>query len=433
MIRIMCLILLMPLSSVAASIQPGDQVTIPSRTIYNDGNLAEPDSVRIHVFYGGSEVFDSWFNSADAEAFTNDGWMIFADQFGDIDGAGGAGPYLILARAYDADSSLYTPFVYHFQIGLTDSVYAIIDTLQNHDDWVSSLSEVDRIGIDLDNVFGTLDSSEIADGAITGPHLSTSVIDLVWDEDTTGHYTPGAYGYEAAQSGTADSASVSRWVWNAPQGNHTIGGTFGSYLDATVSGIGSGSGLYAYGIIAYDSTLGQVIPGVRLAVRNLDQSALIAVGLTESDGWATFSLDADSYLVSAFSTGYLFDAWDTVVVTGDDADTVFGVQFDPGEPAWPDMCRVYGHVYSFSGVPIEGATVTARLPGGVVTFQDVIISPSTVSVTTDESGQFLIDLIASNYLSPVGTLYEFTISHPDGTILRQRLSVPDADHWRMVW
>ena len=159
MLKSILVCLLLPAAAFGVSVQPGDQVTIPARTIYNDGNLALPDSVRVHVFHEGSEVFDGWYNDADIEAFTNDGWLIFSDQLQDIDGPGGSGHYLVLARAYDNDSSLYTPFLYHFEVGLTDTIFAIVGTLQNHDDWVSSLTDADRIGLDLDNIFGTLDCS----------------------------------------------------------------------------------------------------------------------------------------------------------------------------------------------------------------------------------------------------------------------------------
>lgn len=106
----------------ATTIKPIDQVTAAVRTIFNDGNLGVPDSIRIQVFRNGSELSDAWFNSADAEASAIDNWLIFTDQLQDIDGAGGVGQYLILAQAYDNDSSLYTPFIYNFDVGLFDTL-----------------------------------------------------------------------------------------------------------------------------------------------------------------------------------------------------------------------------------------------------------------------------------------------------------------------
>ncbi len=53
-------VLILAAGVMATSIRPTDQVTIASRTIYNDGNLAQPDSVRIQVFRNGMELSDAW-------------------------------------------------------------------------------------------------------------------------------------------------------------------------------------------------------------------------------------------------------------------------------------------------------------------------------------------------------------------------------------
>ena len=117
----------------AVTIRPTDQVTIAARTIYNDGNLAQPDSVRMQVFRNGSELSDNWYNSSDAECSAVDGWLIFTDQLQDIDSAGGQGHYLIMGRAYDNDSTLYTPWVYNFDVGMWGSIDNIEDTLETYD------------------------------------------------------------------------------------------------------------------------------------------------------------------------------------------------------------------------------------------------------------------------------------------------------------
>ncbi|NOY88746.1 MAG: hypothetical protein GXO93_05050 [FCB group bacterium] len=236
-----------------------------------------------------------------------------------------------------------------------------------------------------------------------------------------------------AVGGSADSASIARWVWNTPQSNHTTSGTFGKYLDAEISGIGSGSGLYAYEVQIYDSTIGQVISGAEVVVRNISQTSLQGVGKSDGNGLSVFNLNTDSFLVMASAPGYIFDAFDTVIVTGSGKDTVFGYQFNPGTPAAPNLCRVYGYLYNVNGQPQEGAKVTASLPSGVVQYGNVIVSPFTVSSTTDSSGYFYLDLIPSDSLVPQGELYEISISRTDGTVLRQRLKIPVTSSWRLVW
>jgi len=126
-----------------------------------------------------------------------------------------------------------------------------------------------------------------------------------------------------------DSAQVASAVWNSPQGNHTGAGTFGKYLDAEISGLSGG------GLVVVDSGTGQTIPGVSLTLRNLDQSALIAVGTTNILGTAAFNLNAESYIAIASSPGYIFENFDTVIVAGAGIDTVFGCRFDAGTPADP--------------------------------------------------------------------------------------------------
>jgi len=234
-------------------------------------------------------------------------------------------------------------------------------------------------------------------------------------------------------SGSADSGSIARWVWNTPSVNHTGEGTFGKYLDSEISGLGTGSGMYSYSIQAYDSTTAQVIPGVSLAVRNCAQTALVAVGRTDANGRASFNLDADSFTVIADVHGYVFEAFDTVLVTGTGQDTLYGYCFDLGTPLEPDRCRVYGFLYDLKGTPLADVAITAHLPQGVTRCGGRVISPFSISATSDTAGYFYLDLIPSDSLNPVGTLYEFNINGEDGVILRQRLQVPAQSDWRLNW
>jgi len=230
-----------------------------------------------------------------------------------------------------------------------------------------------------------------------------------------------------------DSLKIARWVWNSPQNNHTAGGTFGRYLDAEISGIGGGSGLYSYCLTVIDSTIDQVVPGVQVAVRNLEQSALIASGVTDERGRVLFNLDADTMLVAAFAAGYIFPVIDSLVIEGSFTDTIFGRGFDPGSPGDPELCRVYGFLSDISGRAESGAVVAARLPDGVSKTAGRIISPFKVENETDDSGYFYLDLIPTCRLEPDTVSYEITINRPDGTILRERIMVPDQTDWLLVW
>ena len=230
-----------------------------------------------------------------------------------------------------------------------------------------------------------------------------------------------------------DSATLAGWVWNTPQSNHTTAGTFGKYLDVEISSIGSGSGAFSYQLVTYDSTTSQVIPGTNLAVRNINQSALIATGKSDLLGSETFNLDADSFIIVATSPGYIYQTFDTLIVTGAGIDTVFGDQFDPGSPVLPALCRVYGYLYSVSAVPEKDAVVRAFLPAGVAQSGNLIISPFMVTTTSDSSGYFFLDLIRSDSLVPAATQYDLIIERSDGTIVHKRITVPDSTSWQLDW
>lgn len=477
-------------------IKPTDQVTCAVRTVYNDGNLAAPDSVRIQVFRNGSELSDNWFNGADAEASVVDGWFIFTDQFQDIDGAGGAGHYLILGRAYDSDSALYTPFIYNFQVGLDANMIAVSGDTAAAD----SLEEIfNGSGATMNlkqlKIFSTGDDTALyikgsgdglgvyAEGGASskgvqfkggsnsggagleingGSNNGTAVLltgngsgyDL--DADIHGNLS-GSVGsvitpvIPADTVATGDTLAVKKdsLIFQGDRSSlsteiaDTLKGRDSSVFDegywhkianrSDSGNVASIQGIYAYNLTLIDSSHNQTVSGVKIAVQNLNQTSLIALGFTKADGSISLNLYADSFLVNAFSPGYVFGNYDTIVVAGDFSDTLLGYQFNPGVPSSPDLCRVYGYLYDLNGQPETGATVTASLPGGVVRYNNSIISPFKISTTTDSVGYFALDLIPSDSLIPSGQLYEFNINRKDGTIFRQKLIVPDSTSWQMSW
>jgi len=342
----------------------------------------------------------------------------FADQVSDLDGSGADGSYVICLLAKINSTGLLTPSTFSFQV--------ISEELS------------DQIALIGDSVYvkgGAVDSNRTELGP--GPD-SMSVARWVWNTPSAWHTTAGTFGKYldtevSGAGGGPDSTSVARWVWNTPQSSHTTAGTFGKYLDTEVSGLGSGSGTYSVTLVARDSSTSQVVPGVSLSVRNLDQSSLIAVGLTDIYGAVTFNLDVDTYLVAATAPGYIFDAYDSVEIIGVGTDTLSGYAFDPGTPSSPSLCRVYGHLYGVSGLPAEGVRVAVFLPDGVVRSGTMIVSPFSIETTSDSAGYFYFDLIPSDSLLPIGSGYEFSITRTDGGILRQRLSVPVQPSWRLTW
>ena len=366
-----------------------------------------------------------------------------------------------------------------------DSVRATLDTLQNQDNWVLAKSDsasymnLKSIGgqanttspANLNEAFdgdatgsgrislveslndladSSIDAAAIKSYSLTttkfsGSFLTADLLDgtvreeiwnipfsdagtaagSMWDSLNNSSYVQG--------SSSLDSSTLAGWLWNTPQSNHTTAGTFGKYLDVEISSIGSGSGAFSFQLVTYDSTTSQVIPGTNLAVRNINQSALIATGKSDLLGSETFNLDADSFIIVATSPGYIYQTFDTLIVTGAGIDTVFGDQFDPGSPVLPALCRVYGYLYSVSAVPEKDAVVRAFLPAGVAQSGNLIISPFMVTTTSDSSGYFFLDLIRSDSLVPAATQYDLIIERSDGTIVHKRITVPDSTSWQLDW
>ena len=194
-----------------------------------------------------------------------------------------------------------------------------------------------------------------------------------------------------------------------------------------------GEGGYSVQLVVFDSSTSQVVPGAGMAVRNVNQTALIAVGSTDMQGEASFNLAADSFVVIVSSPGFIFDNFDTLVVSGSGIDTVFGYQFNPGTPADPTLCRVYGYIFDIEGNPESDAKIAGSLPAGARRLGTTIVSPFKVETQTDVDGYFYLDLIPSANLTPPESKYEITITLDDGTVLRERITVPDLSSWQLTW
>jgi hypothetical protein len=293
-----------------------------------------------------------------------------------------------------------------------------------------------------------LTAAEVAD-SVWGHHLDTA-----W---TAGAFGDSASGWGATAASSLDSGLIQRInnrqldstqnaqteaisanavdaIWDELQSGHTVSGSFGAYLDTPVSEIGpTGTGSYPVGLTVYDSISDQVVPGARVSIYNSALNAMMALGATGADGKASFNLDSNSYVTSTFAPGYVFGTYDTIIVEGALVDTIVGHRFDPGSPASPELCRVYGFLYGIDGLAIEGVSVTAQLTEGVARHNSMIVSPYRRSSISDSTGYFAIDLIPSASMNPAGSSYLISASYPSGTILKKTITVPDLSSWLLDW
>jgi len=528
-----------------------------SISVYLTDSLGNPSKTQADSFYIGimGPSGDSILALAgvastsglDVDSFQTSrlGWQyIYSQAISEIDGSGRPGTYELTFCAAD-DSPYYvncsrTTFQVistHLNTQMADltvildSVLAVLDSLQNQDDWVSSfdrvndtvISDMVRISGDdsaADNLESMLDGTGsarlalagldvLADGndtavvirangtgtglgvyvlgggnggegiRITGGNTKSALVaeagatvgaahgfdlagagdgfglngtfstaigqamaDAIWDEDTADHQDQGSFGamlkdtsaYQGGASGLT-AGEIADSVWDESQTGHIAAGTFGSYLDAAVSSIESpsGDGLYPVTLTAVDSAIGLVIPGTRMAVHNATLNTILAIGLTDAGGTASFNLDNGFAVVSAFAPGYVFAAYDSISVSGATVDSIVGYRFDPGNPASPDLCRVYGYLYGIDGLPMEGVAVTAQLSEGGVQHDGLIISPYKRTTQSDSIGYFYLDLIPSETLEPSDLKYLISAADPSGTILKKAVSVPDTPTWLLDW
>jgi hypothetical protein len=177
------------------------------------------------------------------------------------------------------------------------------------------------------------------------------------------------------------------------------------------------------------------LQGVFVRAYNSTETATAAGGTTNANGRVIFSLEAATFHVYGYQSGYSFIPQpDTVLVdAGGITDTLWAVPFDPGLPATAGLCRVYGWIRNLGGDTLAGATVQARIAQSPLRYGNLVVSPYELTTTTDSTGYWFLDLFPSSTLTPNNTQYEFTIRLSSGAILHRKLAVPDTTQWLLTW
>ncbi len=437
---------LLPVGTRAADlgvVSTADYLRFPVIAVDSSGLEQSPDSGHILVWYEGEGTANSvsytarWTETGasgaciDSTRYGGHDYYYFLDQVADIDNGEGYGVYAGAVVLFTDGLPFSNQFTFTLAGNELADYWATVET--NLDATVSSRSSHTAAGVYSEFISGSNEDVFKATGFAT--HSATDV----WNVPFGTAFTAASIGdslnnasYVQGSAAGLDSTAIARAVWNTPSANHTGTGRFGANLDAPVSGVSGGSGAFSVTMVAFDTTLDQTISGVRLAIRNSDQTSLLALACTGSSGTAPVNLEAGSYLVTASAPGYIFEAFHTLSFAGSTTDSVFGYQFHPGSPESPALCRVYGYLFKATGEAESGATVSVHLPAGVSQSSGLIISPYPTKGTTGDNGFFYVDLLPSASLTGSPT-YEFTISRPDGTILRKRLRVPDATNWQLTW
>lgn len=388
---------------------------------------------------------------------------------------------------YAVIDSLQNPSRYMANVSdLTDSIYAIIDSLQSQFGWVSKLTENSNIGIDLDDVIGTLSDAEIENitvtvGDKTGFALTTAehsaIGDSTWLKSINAYTgTSGCVAdvlYDSldakvsnaggvASISDADMAAIGDTVWlklaNAYAGTP---GCFGDViydsLDAAVSSAGGAVSDADMSAIADSITLrmgATISTHVDSVVVLLDaDSSIIAAALvlvqnssgdyvmhgnTDANGVFTFGNLNGVHWLSVTKPGYRYAGIDTVNYTASygDVDTMFMAGFSPGAATPPTLCRVWGYFYNAFGDSMENVLVEGSLYNeNSVAVRDsngIIISPFISRTTSDVHGYWYLDCYPSTDLVP-NMNYQFIAQDTLGTVVTKTVIVPDSASWRFTW
>ena len=408
-------------------VSAADRIRFEVCALDSSGIPSAPDSGHVFVWFEGetnanaASYSNRWTSAGagsaeiDSVRYASHTYYYFVDSVADLDNDEGYGVYTGVVVLYA--KLLPTQNRFTFTLAgdeLSDywaEVNRIGDSIDAYDSWIARQA----------TVTGVL-TATVSDTNVSGQQLA--VMPEHWTAADSTAYQGSAAGL--------DSSDIARAVWNTPAANHTVTGTFGAYLDTTVSSFKIGSGAFSTTLFAYDTSNAQAVAGVRLSVWNSDLSSLKAVVMTGPLGSVGINADSGSYVVAAVAPGYVFAAYDTIIVSGSQIDTVRGYQFDPGTPASPGLCRVHGYLFTSEGVAENGARVSAWLSSGVTRLGNLIISPTPVSATTDQYGYFYLDLVPSSLLDGEPK-YEITINRTDGTILRKRVTVPNSSQWQLAW
>ena len=196
-----------------------------------------PDSIRIAVVDSSlTELYDAWFEAADAQCALNGDIIAFSDQWGDINGASTVGHFSVtITIASDAQGNVdvYTNYhasvecvtvsveATHNEVGkildsvdieiakirlmedtgntslakirlIEDTVNAIIDSTQSQDNWVAKEASLFDPATDSTIVDGS--EFAILDGAITSTTIATDAIGaLEFSDGATGKIVDSTY------------------------------------------------------------------------------------------------------------------------------------------------------------------------------------------------------------------------------------------------
>ena len=179
-------------------------------------------------------------------------------------------------------------------------------------------------------------------------------------------------------------------AWDEILAGHLMPGSTGEALSRLLSNTGI-AGMYQIEVELVD-TLAAPVQGAQVDFYNATNTNFISREYTDVLGKAVIALDAGTYAVRLFASGYSFTVPEMLVISGDGSVTYIGTSLMIiAPPSAPNLCVIYGTIRNAAGQPIPGAQVQAwsvtpqALPG-------VQESSKIACTITDGTGFFRLEL-----------------------------------------
>jgi hypothetical protein len=302
-----------------------------------------------------------------------------------------------------------------------------------------------------------IDSSKIKDGAFINSKFANNAFDSLNFDNTyramMDRHAGGASAWSANQRDSllelarnyrTDSlavhlgkhgASSSRVSLHMKLGGYPGGSGDNNNLKDDIAALSlSGGGTEPETIIVKGLNDSSAIAGAKITIRSLDQLTTRVPGLqTDYLGRRQTELDPGSYVLVVTANNYL-QLIDTITVaTGGGKSIVFLAMFDPGRPAVPNLCRVYGWVSDMAGCNLSGIEVSAEIPKKYqpAKYSGILVTPYRETCVTDSLGYWSMDIIPNELLIDSDSKYLFTVKYDSGVIYRIEAVVPRLTSWQL--
>ena len=126
-------------------------------------------------------------------------------------------------------------------------------------------------------------------------------------------------------------------------------------LSDQIDAITSLTGARAITLQLYETATITPIADVAVAIYNSDESLLLSVVVTDTNGQYDIAVDDGTYKLRMRKAGATFTVPETMVVTADATKTFYGDLIDIGTPSDSDVCRIYDYLYLADGSTEESS------------------------------------------------------------------------------